>query len=285
MKREVVLLSCLLALTACKNGRTAEPAGEDMQAETVVEETVEEEEAEEPEEGEEELISETPMPLAADELFDDFIFNFSANRKLQQERIAFPLRVNSGTKTDSIERRQWQMEHFFMRQGYYTLLFDSEDQLESVKDTALSQAIVEKIFLDQLFVRQYLFSRQSGRWMLQEVRNQTIDKNPNASFLKFYQKFATDSTFQMHSLSEQITFVGPDPDDDFSQMEGVITPDSWSVFAPELPQTMLYNIVYGRQDPDARGKIFVLRGISNGLELEMFFARVGERWLLTKLIM
>ena len=29
------------------------------------------------------LIEETPMPKAADELFDDFIFNFAANRRVE----------------------------------------------------------------------------------------------------------------------------------------------------------------------------------------------------------
>ena len=30
----------------------------------------------------EQLITETPMPRAADELFDDFLFNFAANKRL-----------------------------------------------------------------------------------------------------------------------------------------------------------------------------------------------------------
>ena len=33
------------------------------------------------------LITETPMPRAADVMFDDFIFNFVANKKLQRERL------------------------------------------------------------------------------------------------------------------------------------------------------------------------------------------------------
>ena len=37
----------------------------------------------------EQIIAETPMPKAADELFDDFFFNFAANRKLQMKRIHF----------------------------------------------------------------------------------------------------------------------------------------------------------------------------------------------------
>lgn len=33
------------------------------------------------------------MPKAADELFDDFLFNFAASRKLQRQRVHFPLPV------------------------------------------------------------------------------------------------------------------------------------------------------------------------------------------------
>ena len=72
------------------------------------------------------LITETPMPRAADAMFDDFIFNFSANKKLQRERIVFPLRTIEGGETQLTEKNQWKMEHFFMRQGYYTLLFNGD---------------------------------------------------------------------------------------------------------------------------------------------------------------
>ena len=72
------------------------------------------------------LISETPMPKAADELFDDFIFNFAANRKLQLARIKFPLAVENGGRVTYLDRKHWRMEHFFMRQGYYTLILDNQ---------------------------------------------------------------------------------------------------------------------------------------------------------------
>ncbi len=73
-----------------------------------------------------EIIAETPMPKAADELFDDFIFNFAANKKLQMKRICFPLPVyKNGKLTKEIEKGKWKMEHFFMRQGYYTLIFST----------------------------------------------------------------------------------------------------------------------------------------------------------------
>ena len=230
-----------------------------------------------------ELIEEEPMPIAADELFDDFVFNFAANRKLQLERIVFPLLVNSGEKKEYIERSKWKMESFFMKQDYYTLIFDSPEQMELLNDTALNEAVVEKIFLDDHFVRQYLFNRKNGRWMLVEIRNQTMPRNPNAQFLTFYERFVGDSVFQRESLNSQIQFVGPDPEDDFALMEGVITPDFWDAFRPDLPKGMLYNIVYGLQNPAAVEKIFVIRGIANGLEMELTFRLYHGRWKLTKM--
>ncbi len=88
----------------------------------------------------------------------------------------------------------------------------------------------------------------------------------------------------MESLTETVTFVGPDPDDDFSEMEGVITADTWEAFAPELPADLFYNIIYGKNQEEGDSKVFVLRGIANGFELQLTFKRKGDKWKLTKLI-
>lgn len=229
------------------------------------------------------LITETPMPRAADAMFDDFIFNFAANKRLQKERIIFPLRQTEAGQTTTIEKNHWQMEHFFMRQGYYTLLFNNEQQMALMKDTAVSEAVVEKIQLKKNRVTNYLFQRIRGAWMLKGIQVTTIPENANADFLAFYQKFVTDSAFQVKSLHETVQFVGPDPDDDFNMMEGVITPDTWEAFAPTLPAKVLYNIVYGKPQPSGNEKIFLLRGVANGLELELRFKKMGEKWKLMKM--
>jgi len=228
-------------------------------------------------------IAETPMPRAADELFDDFIFNFAANKKLQMERIVFPLPSVNGTKTEHIDKSKWKMEYFFMRQGYYTLLFDSEQHMESVKDTAIQHAVLEKIYFNTQSVIQYVFNRPKGAWVLTQINTIPISQSANASFLEFYHHFASDKEFQTESLGETVEFVGPDPDDDFSMMEGIITRDTWEAFAPELPTKMIYNIIYGKPRKETGTKLFVLRGIANGLELEMTFKRRDGKWQLTKL--
>ena len=229
------------------------------------------------------LITETPMPRAADAMFDDFIFNFVANKKLQKERIIFPLRKTENGKTELTQKDEWEMERFFLRQGYYTLFFDNDQEMALMKDTAVSEATVEKIQLKKNRVMDYLFQRIKGAWMLKEIRVTPLAENPNASFLTFYQHFVSDSAFQVKSLNETVEFVGPDPDDDFNMMEGVITPESWGAFAPTLPTKVLYNIVYGKPTLEGNDKIFLLRGVANGLEMELRFKKLGGKWRLMKM--
>lgn len=231
------------------------------------------------------IIAETPMPKAADELFDDFIFNFAANKKLQFERINFPLPVYHDNKVEQIKRNQWTMEHFFMRQEFYTLIFDNAKQMKVVKDTTIDHVVIEKIFFKKKTIKEYVFNRINGQWRLINIAYKGMHKNLNASFLNFYYKFVTDSTFQINSVHNPLQFSGPDPDDDFGIMNGTLEPEQWSSFAPQLPSNYIYNILYGQSYKESREKVFVIRGIANGLETELTFKYLGNSWKLIKLSM
>lgn len=266
----------ILVLSACTGNRQTIPdnatADSTGTADSVVTDTLEE------------LVSEMPMPRAADELFDDFIFNFAASKKVQLSRIHFPLEVLKGEELEKVQKKNWTMDYFFMQQGFYTLIFDNEKQMALCNDTSVNHVVVEKIYLDKQLIRQYDFQRKQGLWMMQQVRLTDIEHSPNASFLNFYNSFATDSLYQVESLNTTVSFVGPDPDDDFSQIEGVITKDTWPAFAPQLPSGMIYNIIYGDATSQGNQKVFVIRGIANGYELELFFKHTDGRWRLVKMI-
>ena len=280
MKRSVVLvfaacLSMMLWTTGCSDKK---PAAVDTTfvdtlqfADTAVVDTMDQ------------LIAEQPMPKAADELFDDFVFNFAANRKLQMNRIKFPLKVVDGESVGYVEKSEWQMEHFFMEQGYYTLIFDNAKQMDLVKDTSINHVVVEKVYLTNEKVEKFVFERRNGRWMLTSVCTNAMYQNTNASFLAFYQKFASDPSFQLESLNNPVMFTGPDPDDDFNTMTGEIAPETWPAFAPELPSDFIYNIMYGQKYTEGDQKIFVMRGISNGMEMRLTFKRIDGEWKLTSL--
>ncbi len=233
----------------------------------------------------ESILAETPMPKAADELFDDFLFNFIGNRKLQIERVKFPLPVIKGKKTSYLAQKQWKVEQLFMKQGFYTLILDNEKQLELSKDTTIDHVVVEKVQLDSKTVQQFIFNREEGLWMLTEINYDGMAQNNNASFLDFYARFAADSLFQVESLSEPVKTTVPDPDDDFHMIDGEFYPEQWQDFQPPvLPKGFIYTIIYGQEYKQSKQKIFIIRGISNGLETEMTFQKKDGKWKLVKLL-
>jgi len=48
---------------------------------------------------------------------------------------------------------------------------------------------------------------------------------------------------------------------------------------------MIYNIIYGQKYTESSQKIFVIRGIANGMETRLTFKKIEGRWQLMKLEM
>lgn len=230
------------------------------------------------------LVGETVMPTTADELFDDFFFNFAASKKVQLSRIVFPLAVDDYGKSSVIEKNKWKTEHFFMKQGYYTLIFSNKSDLNIMKDTTVNDVTVEYVAMNVGSVKQWHFVRTKGLWMLNNIKNTTLKANADAEFFQFYHKFVSDPVFQQSSLSETMTFTGPDPEDDFSTMTGEILPEQWPMFAPWLPSGAIYNIVYSSptsaKSRKTNVRYFLLRGIANGLQTDLTFVKTGGKWKL-----
>ena len=67
---------------------------------------------------------------------------------LQRQRTKFPLPFYNVDTPSKIEKEDWGHDYLFTQQSYYTLLFDDEDDLELVGDTALTSVQVEWIFLE-----------------------------------------------------------------------------------------------------------------------------------------
>lgn len=282
MKKEVLrlLLWCVpvavMLLSGCSDNRrssTETQAADEQYGDTTATDSLES------------IFGDSPVAKAADELFDDFVFNFAANRKLQLARINFPLPVKENGKERKMGKTEWKMDYFFMKQGYYSLIFDDEKQIEVVNDTAVNHVVLEKIFLSKNLVRQYDFKRINGLWMLTRVEETALSQNQNASFLSFYKRFSTDDAFQTRSLHVPVSIVLPDPNDDFNTMTADLYPEQWVDFKPQiLPRDVVYNIIYGQTYKSKAKKLFVIRGIANGLETKMSFRNVNGKWQLTKLV-
>lgn len=264
----------MMCATGCTEKKTevADTIADTLSSDTIIEDTLKT------------VIEETPMPKSADELFDDFIFNFAGNKNVQQQRIQFPLTVNDNGVVTEIKRKEWTFDPFFMSQGFYTLVMSSADEIETSKDTKVGHVVIEKVLQSAASVRQHIFNRVNGLWMLQSVSNVPLTSHPNGEFYSFYSKFMNDSTYRMEHMAENVEFSGPDPDDDFMRMEGFIMPEQVSMFAPELPRGQIYNIIYGDVVPQGNDRILVIRGIANGFEIELTFSKTDSGYALVKLV-
>lgn len=117
-----------------------------------------------------------PKPIEADESFDDFVYSYASDDALQRQRTKFPLPFYDVDKPSKIERGEWEHDYLFTQQSYYTLLFDDEDDLELVGDTALTSVQVEWILLENRMVKKYYFERTKGVWMLEAINLRQIEQ-------------------------------------------------------------------------------------------------------------
>lgn len=224
-----------------------------------------------------------PQPSEADELFDDFIFNFALDDRLQRARIRFPLSFYKGDSCIKVHKQYWKHDYLFARQSYYSLLFDNEEDMDLVGDTTLKSVQVEWIYLKTRTVKKLYFQRIKGMWMLEAVNLRNIQTTGDEDFVSFYTLFATDSVFQQAHVRNPLQFITIDPDDEFSILETTLEPGQWMAFRSVLPTDHLSNINYGqRNDDDSPTKMLKINGIGNGYSVVYYFRRRAGEWELYK---
>lgn len=228
-------------------------------------------------------LKEVLTPLEADELFDDFIFNYALDEKLQRQRTRFPLPYRCRDTLRTIEEKDWKHDYLFAKQNYYTLLFDREEDMEMVGDTTLHAVQVEWISLTEPLKKKYYFERDKGMWMLVSIEMLPMKERVKNDFLSFYTHFSVDSLFQARHILFPLHFITIDPDDEFSVLETTLEANQWYAFRPQMPTGMLSNICYGqRNDELSTAKILKVNGISNGYSNIFYFRKLGGEWKLYK---
>lgn len=224
-----------------------------------------------------------PKPSEADELFDDFIFNYASDDAVQRQRTVFPLPYYDGDMSSKIEERFWKHDYLFTKQNYYTLLFDRESDMDMVGDTTLKSVQVEWIYLETRMVKKYYFERKRGMWMLEAINLRPVEECEGENFVDFYTRFVTDSLYQSRHIADPLQFVTIDPDDEFAILETTLDVNQWYAFRPPLPADRLSNINYGQRNEDnSNTKILKVNGIGNGYSNVFYFRRRGGEWELYK---
>lgn len=221
-----------------------------------------------------EIEAEEPVPGKADEIFDDFVFSFALDDRLQRSRIVFPLAYYKMDTPVKIEKQDWEHDSLFISQRYYTLLFDKEEDMELVQDTSLNSVRFEWIDMKKHTVKKYYFERKKGAWLLEAINEHGIEETENEDFIDFFYRFVNDTVFQSKRIHEPLLFVTNDPDDDFAIIETTIEPAQWLAFMPVLPGERLTNIDYGQKNSyTSRSKILTVKGIDNGFFSSLYFRR------------
>lgn len=228
-------------------------------------------------------VKEEPKPMVADELFDDFIFNYASDDALQRQRTVFPLPYYDRDTPLKIEADFWKHDYLFTKENCYTLLFDKEEDMDMVGDTTLTSVQVEWIFLKTRMVKRYYFERKRGMWMLEVINLREMEKGENEDFVEFYTRFVRDSVYQSKHISHPLQFITIDPDDEFSILETTLDVDQWYAFRPVMPTDRLSNINYGQKNEDLSDtKILKVNGIGNGYSNIFYFRKRGKGWELYK---
>ena len=228
-------------------------------------------------------VKEEPKPMVADELFDDFIFNYASDDALQRQRTVFPLPYYDRDTPLKIEADFWKHDYLFTKENCYTLLFDKEEDMDMVGDTTLTSVQVEWIFLKTRIVKRYYFERKRGMWMLEAINLREMEKGENEDFVEFYARFVRDSVYQSKHISHPLQFITIDPDDEFSILGTTLDVDQWYAFRPVMPTDRLSNINYGQKNEDLSDtKILKVNGIGNGYSNIFYFRKRGKGWELYK---
>lgn len=228
---------------------------------------------------------ESIVPVAADESFADFLYNFALDENLQLRRILFPLPCHLDNRKDSIDEESWKHDPLFSHEEFYTMLFDTMDDTELEKDTSLTHVRIERIELKTRKMKRYHFERLEGLWTLKAIDETFLPEERKGlkDFYAFYERFANDSLFQAEHTADPLPFVAPDPEDEFQILKTTLKKEQWFTFQPKLPMEYLTNINYGqRLKKNSRTRVIELRGFGNGFNNALFFRFRNGSWKLTR---
>lgn len=221
-------------------------------------------------------------PVAADGIFDDFMYNFMRNKKFQKKRIKFPLENLVDGKNKPIAERAWKFDPVYVHEDVYTMLFDDEKSVTSEKDTSVHHVVVEWVYLDKGRVKQYHFSKDKGQWRLVRLDTHDIGKNVNRDFFKFYSRFSVDAAFQMKHITNPFEFRTYDPDS-FQPMDGLLDVEQWPDFKPDMPSGRITNINYGQHYSSNGQRVLVITSPSAGMSCMLSFKKQKGGWTLVRM--
>ncbi len=231
-----------------------------------------------------ELFEPEVLPESADQLFNDFFYNFASDMQFQKQRIVFPVKCEDCDTIIKCKRADWTDQ--LVVDDYYVILYERPEEVAMQQDTSIANVTVERINLDINEVDFFRFDRINGKWMMTGVRHEPIPETTNSDFLQFYHAFSSDSTTLRNSILEPLKFVLTSEDEEIEDEVQELSVDEWLSVSGEIPfpSHQIVNINYGQTCISRNNKLLLVTGISNGLFMRYKFTKIDGQWMLVEVV-
>lgn len=270
----VCLLLVVLLASSCKRSKMG---GEtDLKDSTWMVDTLASDSMTDAEEEMDEAVDENRV----DGSFDDFIFTFTRLPHLQAQRINIPLPfINVDGEVEDVTDMSTIGDFDFLKGDYYTVLYGSMRELEAYHDESDTLVRVDRVDLNEQYVRTYTFEQQKGKWRLTRMSDRRFANDVLSEFYQFYSKFSSDSAYQARCLAPMLQVCIHDTEDELSIIEGTIDASQWVSFCPEVPSGIISNIRYAQHYTPQR-MVMQKCGMGTGLQEVFTFSNEGNGWRL-----
>ena len=218
-----------------------------------------------------------------DGIFEEFLYEFSADTAMQMHRIHFPLPYLYKGEEIQLEKQEWDASRLLGLTDIYYTLFERDAEMDAERDTAMRKANLECVDMKTRTVRTFFFEKLDGCWKLLRVNERELASYKHREFFSFYHRFVTDSVFQSLHVNDPMTFVTLDPEDDFNILEANIDMEQWFAFRPVLPEHLLVNVDYGvKPSRRPQRKILTCKSLGGNFNHTSYFRKIKDEWVLTR---
>ena len=218
-----------------------------------------------------------------DGIFEEFLYEFSADTAMQMHRIHFPLPYLCKGEEIQLGKQEWDTSRLLGLTDIYYTLFERDAEMDAERDTAMRKANLECVDMKTRTVRTFFFEKLDGCWKLLRVNERELTSYKHREFFSFYHRFVTDSVFQSLHVNDPMTFVTLDPEDDFNILEANIDMEQWFAFRPVLPEHLLVNVDYGvKPSRRPQRKILTCKSLGGNFNHTSYFRKIKDEWVLTR---
>lgn len=218
-----------------------------------------------------------------DGIFEEFLYEFSADTAMQMHRIHFPLPYLCKGEEIQLGKQEWDASRLLGLTDIYYTLFERDAEMDAERDTAIRKANLECVDMKTRTVRTFFFEKLDGCWKLLRVNERELASYKHREFFSFYHRFVTDSVFQSLHVNDPMTFVTLDPEDDFNILEANIDMEQWFAFRPVLPEHLLVNVDYGvKPSRRPQRKILTCKSLGGNFNHTSYFRKIKDEWVLTR---